>query len=181
MRELLNSNLSDILIAVFVIGVVAYVSTALITIVLPKHHRQIKRSYVIIAKLKGFTNEGSVIAFLKKIDPYIFEEVILSALKQKGCKIRRSPSYSGDGGVDGEFVLNGERYLVQSKRYQDHIKLQHIKEFISVCDKKKTKGIFCHTGRTGKQSWKGLANTNVSIISGHRLVALIKGGVLDIR
>ncbi|MEY8198542.1 MAG: restriction endonuclease [Colwellia sp.] len=112
---------------------------------------------------------------LKKVNAYVFEEIVLSAFEKSGAKIYRSKSYSNDGGIDGRFEFNGDRYWVQSKRYRGHISNDHIKRHAEVCQKNDVLPVFVHTGKTGKKSRDTAAQGGVRIISGDRLLGLISG------
>lgn len=64
-----------------------------------RHHYKIKKAKEIIEKLSTFEGEfknAKIIAYLRKIDPYVFEELLLSAFENKGYKIKRNASYSAD-------------------------------------------------------------------------------------
>ena len=63
----------------------------------------------------------------------IFEEMILTALKKRGHKIIRNKKYTGDGGLDGQITMNGVEYLIQAKRYKNHINAAHVREFALIC------------------------------------------------
>ena len=56
-------------------------------------------------------------AYLRKINPYVFEELVLDGFRSKGYGVKRNRRYSGDGGIDGRVYLDGKEYLVQCKRY----------------------------------------------------------------
>jgi restriction system protein len=83
----------------------------------------------------------------------------------------RSPEtkkYTGDGGIDGRCKINGVDYLIQAKRYK-----AHIQEFAQICNKRQKKGLFVHTGKTGKKSKSVIQNSNLTLISGNRLLDLL--------
>ena len=114
------------------------------------------------------------LSYLRKIDPFVFEEMLLTLLKEKGYKIKRNKRYTGDGGSDGQVWLKGTHYHVQAKRYKSHISKQHMVEFIELTKREKSKGLFIHTGRTGKAT-KILADEHkIEIVSGDSLCKLIK-------
>jgi len=117
---------------------------------------------------------ASVMAYLRKVNPYVFEELVLLAFEKKGCSVIRNRRYSGDGGVDGHVIIDGVRIPVQSKRYRGHIKKSHVEAFenLLVC-RNKPYGYFIHTGRTGK-GCRGAEFPHVRFISGDRLLALLK-------
>jgi restriction system protein len=139
-----------------------------------KHKRNIRKANRCIKKLKSMNNNRSVFGYLRKVDPFVFEEIILSALKENGHKIKRNRRYTGDEGIDGRVTIKGDKFLIQAKRYSGHINLQHVREFILICEKQGRKGLFVHTGKTGKASWAtSLSSRKLDIVSGDRLVGLL--------
>jgi restriction system protein len=114
--------------------------------------------------------------YLRKISPLVFEEAILSELADRGHRIERSASYSGDGGVDGVFEIDGRRWMIQAKRYGAHVSAAHVEMFARLCEAKDACGLFVHTGRTGRLAWSHeRASGYVRIISGDDLVKLFAG------
>ena len=115
-------------------------------------------------------NKGWLFSYLRKIDPFVFEELILHTFKMKGFKIKRNKKYTGDGGIDGKVVINNQLYLIQAKRYSNFINPRHIENFASLCKSYNTKGFFIHTGKTGPES-KNITKQfkNIEIISGSKL------------
>lgn len=117
--------------------------------------------------------------YLKHMNPYVFEELIIVALKKKGWKAKRSGGYSGDGGIDGKAKHGKDKYLIQAKCYTGYINRKHVQDFDSLCRETNRKGLFIHTGKTGKASWEAVEDSNayginnVEIISGRRLMNLI--------
>ncbi len=109
---------------------------------------------------------------MRKMSPYAFEELVLLAFESQGYKVRRNQAYSHDGGIDGQVKVRSKWYLIQSKRYSNYINANHVKAFDDLCKKRKTKGYFIHTGKTGSLS-KSYTNRSV-IISGDRLLKLLK-------
>ncbi|MFK5892277.1 MAG: restriction endonuclease [Pseudomonadota bacterium] len=160
---------------ILIIGVLFYIYILVYNYLKPKHYRQIKKADLILQKLHKFDNDGAVLSYLRKVDPYVFEEIVLTSISNLGFKIKRSKGYSGDGGIDGSFYVNGKEVLIQSKRYSSHINLQHVKDFSVVCFNNDLKGVFVHTGRTGKESHTLSRKVGIEILSGNRLVGLIRG------
>ncbi|MGD9369229.1 MAG: restriction endonuclease, partial [Desulfobacteraceae bacterium] len=116
--------------------------------------------------------EARILSYARKIDPLVFEELILSSLQDAGAKIQRNYRYTGDGGIDGVFHINGDRWFMQAKRYSSSTVPEHVMDFVRKCNG--TPGIFVHTGRTGPKSYTyAKINRNIKIISGSRLVRLI--------
>ncbi|NRB41037.1 MAG: restriction endonuclease [Pseudomonadales bacterium] len=86
---------------------------------------------------------------LRKCNPYVFEEAILTCLKRRGIKIKRNKSYTHDYGIDGQFVFNKQPSLIQAKRYRNYASLSDIKRFKRQCSRKNAKGLFVTTGKVG--------------------------------
>lgn len=143
----------------------------------PRHRRNIERSRTLLAQLRGFAGEGRqgrMIAYLRRIDPLVFEETVLTAFEAIGYKVVRNRRYTGDGGVDGHVIIDGRRVPIQAKRYAAHIDHEHVRAFSRHAERVGL-GLFIHTGRTGEGAWDARRGTAVQIISGQRLVALIDG------
>ncbi|PSU19829.1 hypothetical protein CTM97_18605 [Photobacterium phosphoreum] len=145
-----------------------------------KHKRNIEMADKVILRLAEIEYDGQRINYLKKINPYVFEEFVLTMFEVDGYKIKRSESYSGDGGYDGEvfrkpvssnriFTTRMERILVQSK----HIKRDHVNGFILLCAKEKCPGYFVHCGKTPLELFHHALKHNVRIISGYALLRMI--------
>ncbi|HEB5079054.1 TPA: restriction endonuclease [Aeromonas hydrophila subsp. hydrophila] len=138
-----------------------------------RHEVRIEQSGSVLAKIRGLSTWQAQIAYLRKIDPYTFEELILSALELKGMMIIRNKSYSRDGGVDGKAVISGELVLIQAKRYQKFISTDHVRAFAEQCRQQECKGLFIHTGRTPKSAWHAVKGSPVTIISGPQLIEFL--------
>lgn len=139
-----------------------------------RHRYRIRRARRVLDKLQGF-RDAAVIPYLRKVDPYVFEEIVLEAFDRKGFKVWRNRRYSGDGGFDGKVKVGGEIYLIQDKRYSNYVNHRHVAAFDELCRRKGCKGYFIHTGKTGEAS-KGVArhSPRVAIICGKELIDLIK-------
>lgn len=142
-----------------------------------RHERKIIIGEKVIIKLNSFTGayrNQQILTYLRKMDPYAFEELLLSALALKGFKIVRNKSYSGDGGIDGMFIDKEKVFLVQAKRYSNIIKTSHINDFaFLVSEKNAAGGYFIHTGKTAVKSYQIYKNSNIQIVSGQKLIDLI--------
>jgi restriction system protein len=116
-------------------------------------------------------------ARLRAMDPLAFEELLLEAFERRGYRVIRNRRYSGDGGVDGEVVICGRRWLIQAKRYRQAIRPEHVQDFAALCARRGQYGMFIHTGRTGEMSRAAADGApRVEIVSGRRLLALLTGG-----
>ncbi|BDA75865.1 hypothetical protein CAL7716_100310 (plasmid) [Calothrix sp. PCC 7716] len=118
----------------------------------------------------------AVIEYLRKIEPFVFEEFLLTCFQRQGYKIVRGTRYTGDGGIDGKVYIDGRLYLIQAKRYSGGIKLAHLQEFGAVIKKNKCAGgYFIHTGKTGASCREFLAtHPYVFLISGQTLIEFVK-------
>ncbi|WP_407263626.1 restriction endonuclease [Klebsiella pneumoniae] len=117
------------------------------------------------------------INYLRKIDPFVFEELLLEGFEAHGFRTIRNKRYTGDGGIDGRVIIGKYRYLIQAKRYRGHIALQHVQEFEKLLKRHNCRGSFCHTGKTGAGSKSvSIASERMEIISGQRLIDLLTPG-----
>ena len=143
-----------------------------------RHQRNIESADRISAKLSTFQEpfkEARQLTYLRKINPYIFEELLLTLLKEQGHDIIRNKSYSNDGGLDGKIQLkDGRIVLIQAKRYTGHVNNQHMKDFSALIKTHRAAyGYFMHTGRTSKANLSLHRDTNLVIYSGSKLLGLL--------
>jgi|ERR1035437_7979646 restriction system protein len=142
-----------------------------------KHKRNIDSSYQVLRKIRSFAGPGiepRILLYLRKINAYVFEEVLLTVFEEKGFRIKRNHRYSGDGGIDGTVIKEGKRYLIQAKRYKGHINSKHLAEFKSkVISFNADGGYFIHTGRTSREQLNINRYSNLQILSGEKLVNFI--------
>ena len=118
-------------------------------------------------------------ARLRAMDPLAFEELLLECFERRGHGVMRNRRYTGDGGIDGQVMIEGEIWLIQAKRYADAIRPEHVAAFDALCRAKGRWGLFIHTGRTGPQSRVMAAGSDrVAIVSGRALLSLLTGGPL---
>ncbi len=150
------------------------------------HGYMIRQAVKVLAKIEAIAqqhpNENDhrprIIGYLRKIDPTVFEEAILTAVERGDVRVTRNTRYSGDGGVDGRFHVSRGTVLVQAKRYQTSINPAHVSDFYRVVwqEPGAVYGLFVHTGRTGPMSQQLARGQNiVSMVSGGLLVDLLLG------
>ena len=145
-----------------------------------KHQHNIKNSRRLLKKLSTFEHDASALAYLRKINPLVFEELTLSLLEQRGILVLRSKSYSGDGGLDGRFYWPGRGWhAIQCKRYGRAITPSHARAFAELCQKRFKGGMFVHTGRTGDSSQEALADSSLFILSGSDLASCARDTTAD--
>lgn len=137
-----------------------------------KARKVLKKLRIIAATPNSY---GKIIVYLRKINPFVFEELILTCIEDSNLRIIRNLRYTGDGGIDGIFKLKAGKVLIQCKRYQSYINNKDVMELCkTVKEGKYHYGIFVHTGKTGDKA-KITMNTNKNIvfISGSVLVDII--------
>ena len=141
-----------------------------------RHRRYRATADRVLNKLTRLPGDAQRLTYLRKISPYVFEELLLSALEHQGLTVVRNASYSGDGGLDGQVIIDGERWLIQAKRYSRAVSPAHVEDFDRLLLQSGRRGLFVHTGRTGKMSRTLLtASPRLRIISGQRLLAILAG------
>ena len=87
----------------------------------------------------------------------------------------RNASYSGDGGLDGRVIIDGEYWLIQPNGTVVLFPA-HVEDFDRLLLQSGRRGLFIHTGRTGKMSRTlRTASPRLRIISGQRLLAILAG------
>jgi restriction system protein len=115
---------------------------------------------------------ASRMAYLRKLDPLVFEEMVLDAFERHGWVVERNCRYTGDGGLDGKVFQDGHWVGIQCKRYKGAIQSAHVDRFAADLQGfGLSAGYFVHTGRTpaGTKHRQG----NVTILSGAELIAFL--------
>lgn len=143
----------------------------------PSQRKNIRQAARIRSTLREITGPYACarqLSYLRKVDPFAFEELLLTSFKACGYVIKRGVRYSGDGGVDG-IIYNdkGKKILLQAKRYTGLVNPAHVREFVSKVDQCADWGYFIHTGSTGHSVYDILAGRNAQVISGENLLNLI--------
>jgi len=148
-----------------------------------RHRWRRRQARTMCEQLRGRDRDqpaGIHYARLRAMDPLAFEELLLEAFERRGHRVIRNRRYTGDGGVDGEVIIDGERWLIQAKRYRDSIRPEHVREFALLCATRRRRGLFIHTGRTGGMSRTiALSAGGIEIVSGQRLLALLTGAPFE--
>ena len=119
--------------------------------------------------------KSELLDYLKGIDPYDFETVILILLKKMGYGEMVETKKSGDGGIDGvmnEDKLGLERIYIQAKRYTaGNVQETDIRNFIGAMSGDTSKGVFVTTSAFAP---KAVAKAE----SAHHRIILIDGDKL---
>lgn len=82
-----------------------------------KHQLNIQHGDRVLQQLRSKATEVKLpmaISMLRRMNPYAFEELLLTCCEEQGWQIQRNFRYSNDGGVD---AIAGSLYLIQAKRY----------------------------------------------------------------
>lgn len=106
--------------------------------------------------------------YIRKIDHFLWEEVLMSCFEERGYKILRT-KMTRDGGSDGFVTIDKDYVVIQAKRYKGAISKRHVKELAVLVNtnKKYDKGLFIHTGKTTAPVKEMVKNsTNFALISG---------------
>lgn len=129
-----------------------------------------------IARFDALSCPARRFGLLRSVNHFTFEELILSAYERKGYKVIRNKKYTGDGGIDGKVVINGNTVLIQAKRYSGAISRIDVSKFGHLCIGENTSGLFIHTGTTPKSVWKEIKQLHpqIEIVSGQRLLKLLE-------
>lgn len=139
-----------------------------------RHRHYQRQARRVLARLPRLAGDAQRLSYLRKVNPYVFEELLLTAFERRGLPIKRNRHYSGDGGLDGQVWIDGQRYLIQAKRYSQAINPAHVAAFGALVRRERCQGIFIHTGRTGQKSRFALRSMpDVDLISGMRLLDLL--------
>ena len=142
-----------------------------------RHSRMIRRADMVLLKLDTFEGPfapARKLRYLRKISPYAFEELLLTAFARQGYTPLRNDSYSGDGGIDGRIKdATGRLCLIQAKRYTSHIGRSHVIAFGEHLRRVGLPGFFIHTGRTPAALFAVARLYSMEIISGDRLLSLL--------
>lgn len=168
---------NQVIIALVMIGSIFALSLRRFTVASKRSHRwRIKSAKRALKKLRAIESPAAIFSYLREMDAFVFEELLLTIFKELGCKVRRNSRYTGDGGVDGKIQINDNWLLIQAKRYEGSIRSSDVREFAALCGNENLAGLFIHTGKTPAPIWKFVyENSHVMLVSGQRLINLIKG------
>lgn len=147
-----------------------------------RHQQYIQLAVLVLEQLRsGDVQLPKALGILRQMNPYAFEELLLTCCHERDWKIKRNFTYSNDGGLDGRVTIAGKLYLIQAKRYSGYIKAKHIHDFHRVIQGKKAAGgFFIHTGRTSELSNQLLREYGISLLSGQSLVDFVLGERLKV-
>jgi restriction system protein len=148
------------------------------------HEKRVRQARSVIERIRGFEGEAlsaRCIGYLRAVDPWVFEEVVLTCLEEGGAAILRNTAYTNDGGVDGRVhsVEASQWIPVQCKRFERHVCRADIVDFQNLLrERGYRRGLFVHTGRTGVAVRGSLRESEVELVSGEKLAQLVRNAAL---
>jgi restriction system protein len=148
------------------------------------HEKRLLQARSVIARIRGFEGDAisaRTIGYLRAIDPWTFEEVVLSCLEEGGAAVWRNRRYTNDGGIDGRVHIPATAQFspVQCKRFERHVCRADVVEFHEMLYRRGFKrGLFVHTGRTGADLRGDLRDSRVVLVSGEKLAQLVRSATL---
>jgi restriction system protein len=127
-------------------------------------------------KLKSMSSEG-------------FERFCQRILRESGFKKVVVKGRSGDGGIDGEGILEinpliSLKVIFQSKRYKDSVSPSYLRDFRGAMQGRAEKGLFITTGRFSKEAKSEATRDGVppiELIDGYKLVELCESHNLGLK
>lgn len=149
-----------------------------------KHQKYIRQSQLVLYRFQSeSTSIGlpKALGMLRKMNPYAFEELLLTCCRERGWQIERNFRYTNDGGIDGRVTIAGKLYAIQAKRYRGYVNPQHIEDFYhAIQSEGAVGGFFIHTGRTGAASKDLIHHFQIHLLSGQKLVDFVLGQQLKV-
>lgn len=149
-----------------------------------RHQHYIRLANSVLKRLRDritVVELPEALSILRRMNPYAFEELLLTCCQEQGWEIERNFRYSNDGGLDGRVTIAGRLHLIQAKRYRGYINPKHIRDFYKVIQGEQAhSGFFIHSGKTGELSKELLREYQISLLSGQRLVNFVLGQKLKV-
>lgn len=173
-NDVLDGRVLLVLLLTLLFGLLLFLYFALDKRIRWRQRSNIRTAARVQAKVQNLPAPAAI-SYLRKIDPFVFEELILTAFEQRGNRVIRNTRYTGDGGVDGRIIENGQVVLIQAKRYKSYVSKRHIESFmLLIREVRVNKGYFIHTGKTGVSTIEEFSGEELIIISGQKLFDLLK-------
>lgn len=136
-----------------------------------KKRWRVRYSKKILKKINSAKNRKKKEKLLnhRKVDHFVFEELILSALEKRRFKITRNTRYTGDGGIDGRARWKKNKIIIQAKFYSGYISKVHLRDFFIACKREKSVGLFVFTGKISDQNISYARACGIELIYGDGL------------
>lgn len=180
LNEVLNRKPKQLTLAMQLINKLSYYFW-LYVLVRKKSHRlriqKARRVHHLLKRPEFKLYPNRLFSYIRTIDPFVFEELLLLELKNRGLKVVHNKRYTGDGGIDGLVILpTQQRIALQAKRYQSYINASHLQDFSESIQRFGCHGgLFIHCGKTGAGVYQKMPS-NIILISGANLHRLLVGG-----
>jgi len=132
--------------------------------------------------IEGMPYKENLLNILKTLSPGGFERICQRLLRESGFKQVVITGRSGDGGIDGNGILQinplvSFRVLFQCKRYQNSVGPSEIRDFRGAMQGRADKGIFLTTGSFTSEARKEAQRDGVppiEIVDGEKLVEMFE-------
>jgi len=130
-----------------------------------------------------------LLEILRSLPPEGFERLCQRLLRSSGFKKVIVRGKSGDGGIDGEGILEinplvSVKVIFQSKRYKDAVSASQIRDFRGAMQGRAEKGIFITTGRFTSEAKAEAIREGVppiELVDGDKLVQLFEQRQLGLK
>ncbi len=134
-------------------------------------------------------HKAELLNILKSIAPNGFERLCQRLLRASGFKKVEVKGRSGDGGIDGEGILEinplvSLKVIFQAKRYKDSVSSPQIRDFRGAIQGRADKGIFITTGRftqDAKNEALRDGTSNIELVDGDKLIQLFEQKQLGLK
>lgn len=134
-------------------------------------------------------HEGALLDLLKSLSPEGFERLCQRLLRASGFKKVEVKGRAGDGGIDGEGILEinplvSLKVIFQAKRYKEAVSPSLIRDFRGAMQGRAEKGIFITTGRFTQEAKKEAIREGappIELVDGEKLVRLFEQRQLGLK
>lgn len=155
-----------------------------------KRGKEVQTAVQIEAEVHEETvHEGTLLDLLKSLSPEGFERLCQRLLRASGFKKVEVKGRSGDGGIDGEGILEinplvSLKVIFQAKRYKDAVSPSQVRDFRGAMQGRAEKGIFITTGRFTQEAKKEAIREGappIELVDGEKLVRLFEQRQLGLK
>jgi len=123
-----------------------------------------------------------LLELLRSLPPQGFERLCQRLLRSSGFKKVIVSGRSGDGGIDGEGILEinplvSVKVIFQCKRYKDAVSVSYVRDFRGAMQGRAEKGIFITTGRFTSEAKAEAVREGtppIELVDGDKLVELFE-------
>ncbi len=94
-----NEFLTEFYLHISVAGfVLLFIATTFFKFYFSRHQRNIRTARRVLNKIRSWDGDNvnaRIFGYLRKIDPFVFEELLLESFKSQGYRIKRNARYTG--------------------------------------------------------------------------------------